>query len=161
MQKQGKLPFRRKDQGELYTSMTAERSALSRPDRIEFREGDACNIEPDLKNFNAILMANLLCRLPDPKASLLSLVENSVLASGGLLVLVSPYSWLEQYTQFDAWLGAREVNGQKLTSDQDIRKLLSTHFDFVAEDNMPLVIREHERKYQYIVSHLMVWQRKS
>lgn len=160
MQKQGRMTFRRKDQGDLYTSMEALRPASSKVERIEFREGDAGNLDPDLKNFDAILMANLLCRLPDPKAALLRLVENSVLAPGGLLVLVSPYSWLEQYTQFAAWLGGKEIQGQKLTSDQDIRNLLSTQFEFVAEENMPLVIREHERKYQYIVSHLMVWQRK-
>lgn len=33
-------------------------------------QGDACALRPDLPRFDAVLAANLLCRLPDPQAFL-------------------------------------------------------------------------------------------
>ena len=38
---------------------------------------------------------------------------------------------------------------------------LGADFTLLAEQEVPLVIREHARKYQYIVSHGMVWQRQA
>jgi hypothetical protein len=50
-----------------------------------------------------VLAANLLCRLPDPSRFLARLP--TLVAPGGVLVLASPYSWLEAWTQRQAWLG--------------------------------------------------------
>jgi SAM-dependent methyltransferase len=71
-----------------------------------FKQGDACALPPAAAlggRFTVIHGANLLCRLPDPLA-FLSAVP-SLLVPGGLLVLVSPYSWLPAYTPRDKWLG--------------------------------------------------------
>jgi SAM-dependent methyltransferase len=46
--------------------------------------------------FNVVFCGNLLCRLPDPMLFLDRLP--SILKPGGVVVLVSPYSWLEEYT---------------------------------------------------------------
>jgi ubiquinone/menaquinone biosynthesis C-methylase UbiE len=124
-------------------------------------EADACQLPGELKNFDAVLMANLLCRLPDPRASLESMGgARSVVAPGGILALVSPYSWLEQHTKRDSWLGARLQDARPVSSADEIKKILGSEFELIEEDNLPLMIREHERKYQYIVSHLMIWRRK-
>ena len=40
-----------------------------------------------------------------------------------------------------------------------ISKIIGPEFQLLRQENLPLLIREHERKYQYIVSHLMIWQR--
>ena len=84
--------------------------------RCSFREGDACELPKSLlggggseKDFDvfgrhdAVLAANLLCRLPDPAAFLAQCPK--LVRPGGVLVLVSPYSWLEAWTPKDAWLG--------------------------------------------------------
>jgi 2-polyprenyl-3-methyl-5-hydroxy-6-metoxy-1,4-benzoquinol methylase len=49
-------------------------------------------------------MRNLLCRLPDPAEFLRACAR--LVKPGGVLVLVSPYSWLEAgpYTQVDPQL---------------------------------------------------------
>jgi SAM-dependent methyltransferase len=66
-------------------------------------QGDACALPADLPAFDAVLAANLLCRLPDP-SKFLSRVP-SIVKRGGVLVLVSPYSWLEAWTLQQHWLG--------------------------------------------------------
>jgi 5-histidylcysteine sulfoxide synthase/putative 4-mercaptohistidine N1-methyltranferase len=157
----GTIEYLRKDQGELATPLIARRPATSKPDRIQFLEGDACSLPEDVHGFDAVLMANLLCRLPDPKACLRAMTEHSIVNPGGLLVLVSPYSWLEQHTGKNSWLGARQKDGVQLSSQDDIKNMLQTQFRLIEEKEMPLIIREHERKYQYIVSNMMIWQRNS
>lgn len=57
-----------------------------------FVQGDACALSESLANFDAVLGANLLCRLPSPLAFLNR--ASSLLKQDGVLVLVSPYSWL-------------------------------------------------------------------
>jgi putative 4-mercaptohistidine N1-methyltranferase len=156
-----RVEYLRKDQGDITTKLVATRPPAALASRIRFMEADACRLPTDLKNFDAVLMANLLCRLPDPRASLESMGGlRSVVAPGGLLAIVSPYSWLEQYTRRDSWLGGKLVEGRPVSSADEIKKILGREFELIEEDNLPLLIREHERKYQYIVSHLMIWQRK-
>jgi 5-histidylcysteine sulfoxide synthase/putative 4-mercaptohistidine N1-methyltranferase len=156
------LEFLRKDQGELTTKLRVQRPPTSRPDRLRFMEADACALPKELFDFDAVLMANLLCRLPNPRACLEAMSgPQGVVKRGGLLVLASPYSWLEQHTSKNSWLGGQTQEGQRLSSPEEIQRLLNANFRLLEEREMPLLIREHERKYQYIVSHLMIWQRTS
>jgi SAM-dependent methyltransferase len=67
-------------------------------------QGDACALPANLGKFNAVLAANLLCRVPDPAACLAEM--DAALNPGGLLVLTSPFTWLEEYTAKSRWLGA-------------------------------------------------------
>ena len=57
--------------------------------------GDGCNL-PQLGQFGCVLAANLICRLPDPLPFFLRL--RSMVVEGGIVVITSPYSWLEHYT---------------------------------------------------------------
>lgn len=64
--------------------------------RCIFKQGDACNLPTDLGTFDCILAGNLICRLRDPFAFLHRLP--GLVAPGGILVITSPYTWLEQFT---------------------------------------------------------------
>ena len=72
--------------------------------RCKFLVGDACDI-PALKlgEFDAVLAANLLCRLPNPSKFLRDV--HDIVREGGVLVLVSPFSWLREYTEESKWIG--------------------------------------------------------
>ena len=63
--------------------------------RVLFMVGDGCNL-PQLGQFGCVLAANLICRLPDPRPFFIRL--RSIVVEGGLVVITSPYSWLERYT---------------------------------------------------------------
>lgn len=97
-------------EGDITRSYVARLPSNVKPERARFVQGDACDLPPTAAlggPFTVIHGANLLCRLPNPAAFLARLP--SLLAPGGLVVLVSPYSWLPQYTKKDAWIGASAV----------------------------------------------------
>jgi hypothetical protein len=75
-------------------------------------------------------------------------------------VLISPYSWLEEYTAVSGWVGATPESPD---SGEEVKKFLqglSESLELVHRENVDFVIREHERKYQYGVSDCMVWRKK-
>lgn len=154
MKAEGVIPFRRKDEGDRTTLLEARAPSTIDRERVTFRRGDACALPADLGAFDAVLAANLLCRLPSPRACL-SRMEGLV-KPGGLLVMVSPYSWLEQFTPREAWLGGTS-DGR---SRDAVIAYLHDDFQLVDERDVPLVIREHARKFQYIVSHAMAFRRR-
>lgn len=77
-----------------------------------------------------------------------------------MLVLVSPYSWLEEYTPKANWLGGVVNNGVISYSAASIAAALSPDFEMVSQSDMPFLIREHARKFQWGCSHAVVWRRK-
>jgi hypothetical protein len=108
-----------------------------------------------------VLLANLLCRLPSPRALLGRLGgPRGLVKPGGLLAIFSPYSWLEPFTPPEAWLGGYERDGKPVRSAAALAEFLRAEdFELLREADAPLVIREHARKYQYIVTHAMLWRR--
>lgn len=104
-------------------------------------------------------MSNLLCRLPDPVACLDGLAQ--VVKKGGIVVLTTPFSWLEEFTPRDKWLGGYYVKFDKKvwTKDKLLELMEERGFEHIYEEEMPLVIREHQRKYQYIVSQATGWRK--
>ena len=71
--------------------------------RVRFRVGDACALPAELAPVDALLAANLLCRLHDPRAFLDRLP--TLVNAGGCVVLTTPWSWLEVWTRRQKWLG--------------------------------------------------------
>ena len=122
--------------------------------RVRFETGNAIDLRNDLGNFDVVLAANLLCRLPAPVAFIERLVE--LLAPGGQLLLASPFSWLEEYTLPFLWLGGKQDGP---SSADVLKEKLSTHFRLEHEINIPFLIREHSRKFQYGISLGTRWRR--
>jgi len=162
LKRDGEMRYFRKDEGTLGGTMTASIDAAVERARVSFRQADACSLPADFVDFDAVLIANLLCRLPSPKSLLGRLGgPRGLVAPGGLVAIFSPYSWLEQFTPKEAWLGGRDVDGAPMSSAAALRSLLVAEgFELLREGEEPLVIREHARKYQYIVAHATLWRRK-
>ena len=161
LQRDGEMPYFRKDEGELGTDLSATIDPAIERARVSFRQADATSLPADWLEFDAVLMANLLCRLPSPKSLLGRLGgPRGLVKVGGLVALFSPYTWLEQFTPRGAWLGGLVRDGKPVKSADALREFL-THegFELRREEPVPLVIREHARKYQFIVTHGMLWQR--
>lgn len=161
LKRDGRLEYFRKDEGDLGAMLTASIDPAIDRRRVTFRQADACSLPAEWVDFDALLMANLLCRLPSPKSLLGRLGgPRGLVRVGGLVALFSPYSWLEQFTPHGAWLGGYAKDGKEVRSADTLRDLLTREgFVLRREAEVPLVIREHQRKYQYIVTHAMLWQR--
>jgi putative 4-mercaptohistidine N1-methyltranferase len=162
LRRDGGVEYFRKDEGELGAHLQARVDPALDRQRVSFRQADACSLPADYVDFDAVLMANLLCRLPSPKSLLGRLGgPRGLVRVGGLVALFSPYSWLEQFTPRGAWLGGYAKDGQEVRSADALRELFGREgFVLRREAEMPLLIREHSRKYQYIVAHAMLWQRE-
>jgi putative 4-mercaptohistidine N1-methyltranferase len=159
MKKDGKMSYEILKQGNVFKSCETNLSDKIDRDRCSFHQGDACDLRTDLGQFDIILASNLVCRLPQPMGFLER--ASSLLSEGGCLVLVSPYSWLEEYTPMDKWIG-----GNSSEEDNDCFEALSRTITSVSKElklvhreDVPFLIREHERKYQYGVSDCTIWRK--
>ena len=127
-------------------------------DRVDFLQGDACNLKPQFTNYNVVFAGNLIDRLYEP-AIFLNDIQARIL-SGGLLVLTSPYTWLEEYTDKSNWLGAVKVNGENFSTLDALKKQLADSFDFLEAVDVPFVIRETARKHQHTVAQMTIWRKR-
>ena len=107
--------------------------------------------------FDAIIGSNLLCRLPDPRKFLSDVPK--FLNPNGVLVLISPYSWLEEYTEKNHWVGATTSGKESYSELKSILETGSTPMTLIHRENVSFLIREHERKYQLGVSDGTVWKK--
>jgi putative 4-mercaptohistidine N1-methyltranferase len=121
-------------------------------ENICFAVGDACHLEANLGPFDFVLMANLIDRLPDPAKCLARLP--GLISSGGWLVITSPYTWLEEYTPREKWLAAEKSTLAALQDHLSPDFLPQKVFD------LPFLIREHRRKFQWSIAEVSLWQRR-
>jgi len=149
MQETGELAFRFHEEGSRWREGVAK---VDKPaQNVSFEQGDACDLRRDLGSFNLVHAANLLCRLTDPMRLLNRLVD--LVAPGGQLLLTTPFTWLEEFTPQENWL---EEGG----SESALKKILQHNFELEFEKNLPFLIREHRRKYQYTMALGMRWRRR-
>ncbi|MRA03996.1 5-histidylcysteine sulfoxide synthase [Acinetobacter lwoffii] len=126
--------------------------------KTEFFQADACNLKAHFSGYDFILAANLIDRLHHPKDFLLQIHKR--INIGGILMLSSPYTWLEEHTARSEWLGGFQQDGEKITTLAGISNILTQHFELVAEpQDVPFVIRETARKYQHTLSQVTIWKR--
>ncbi|MCX7401622.1 MAG: 5-histidylcysteine sulfoxide synthase [Planctomycetia bacterium] len=125
--------------------------------RVAFLQGDACNLKPLVSDYDLVFAGNLIDRLYDPALFLDDIATR--LRPGGLLVITSPYTWLEEYTQKNKWLGGRREHGEPLTTFAGLSQALAKHFSFIHRQDIPFVIRETSRKHQYTLAEMTIWRK--
>ena len=147
-------------EGELTLSRTISLDRLQLADagsRVLFMQGDACNLKPLYTGYDLVFAGNLIDRLYDPSL-FLDGIQSRIL-SGGLLVITSPYTWLEEYTPKSKWIGGRREHGEPLSTLSGLRRALEPRFSLLHREDIPFVIRETARKHQHSVAEMTVWQR--
>lgn len=143
------LSYEYLEEGDLY------QSAVAKPDfdpskQISFLVADACSLPSDLNGFDLVHAANLICRLPDPALFCNRLPD--LVKPGGQLLLATPFTWLKEYTPREKWIGSGD-------SEQKLVEILKPYFELEKKIELPFVIREHRRKFQYSVSLGTRWRR--
>lgn len=154
----GSFAYTRADEGRLTTPLVARVPREVARERVRFETGDACGLRADLGRFDAALLINLIDRLPEPRHCLDQLP--GLLNPGAQLVVASPFTWMEDYTPPDRWLGGYERGGQRVLTFDTLCEILAPAFDFVRSVDVPFLIREHARKFQWSVSKAGVWRRR-
>jgi 5-histidylcysteine sulfoxide synthase/putative 4-mercaptohistidine N1-methyltranferase len=125
--------------------------------RVLFMQGDACNLKPVYNGYDLVFAGNLIDRLYDPSLFLDAIAER--ILPGGLLVITSPYTWLEDYTPKAKWIGGRREHGEPLSTLEGLARSLGPRFSLQHREDIPFVIRETARKHQHTVAEMTVWRR--
>ena len=127
--------------------------------RVQFSQGDALNLKPKYTDYDLVLAANLIDRLREPARFLADIGQR--IKPGGVLVLTSPYTWLETFTPRANWLGGVRQNGESVTTYRALQLALAADFEEIAPpQDVPFVIRETARKHQHTLAQLTVWRRR-
>ncbi len=154
LKNEGRLEYSYRIQGDQFQSTSCSTPPGARPEKITFSQGDAMDLpEKELGQFDLILASNLICRLPDPAKFLRNIPH--LLKPGGVFVISTPFTYMDDFTEKSKWLGGTE-NGPK--ASDVVNHTLSEKLSFLAEENCAMLIREHERKYQWTVCQVSVWK---
>ncbi|MBX9917685.1 MAG: 5-histidylcysteine sulfoxide synthase [Nitrosomonas sp.] len=158
---QGVLRYTLTDEGELvsYKERTLTGLGLDHvKHKVEFFQGDACNLKSIFTGYDLILAANLIDRLYDP-AKLLHSIHTRI-NMGGLLMITSPYTWLTEHTKKEAWVGGFKRDGENFTTLDGLKEMLGPHFRLIqGPQAVPFVIRETKRKFQHTLAEVTIWER--
>ncbi len=161
LQEKGVIHYQLPEEGEIvsyHEKRLSDFDLAGTGERIEFYQGDAHNLKPQFGDYDLILAANLIDRLYEPARFLNTIHQR--LKVGGLLVLASPYTWLEEYTKKEHWIGGIRKAGEPYTSFEGLHDQLEKHFQRLSEpQDVEFVIRETARKYQHTVSQVSIWER--
>lgn len=158
LQQDGALVCQRVDEGDLATPIRLVVPPEIDRSRVRFVEGDASHLSSDLGQFDLVLLANLVDRLADPAACLQDLA--SLVAPGGAVLVASPYTWMESFTPRSRWLGGRTAGDAAHPTYSRIGDTLGSTFSLVERGDLPFLIREHARKFQWSVAEFTVWRRR-
>ncbi|MGB9493653.1 MAG: 5-histidylcysteine sulfoxide synthase [Azonexus sp.] len=158
---EGSLRYTLADEGELVSYRERRLADLGLEavrERVEFVQGDACNLKPIHADYDLVLAANLIDRLHNPRKLLESI--HTRIRPGGLLVITSPYTWLEAHTAREEWIGGFKKDGENFTTLDGLKEILGQHFRLLGEPRaVPFVIRETRRKFQHTLAEATVWER--
>ena len=162
MAQEGVVRYTITDEGDLvhYEERRLDQLGLAEvADKVEFLQGDACNLKSLFRGYDLILAANLIDRLYNPAQFLRAVHER--INQGGILMLASPYTWLEEHTDREDWLGGFKKDGESFTTLDGLKAILEPHFDMIrGPESVPFVIRETSRKFQHTLSEVTVWKRR-
>lgn len=158
-----RVRYARPEEGELVTFQDQSLASLGleeAADRVAFHQGDACDLKPEFTGYDLVLAGNLIDRLYQPSLFLETIHER--INELGLLVIASPYTWLEEYTPKEHWVGGFKKDGEDFSTFDGLKELLAPHFRLLFEPwSLPFVIRETRNKFQHSFSELTVWEKVS
>ena len=160
---QGVLRYTMVNEGDLVSYKERSLAELNLYDvlhKVEFWQGDACNLKEQFTGYDFILAANLVDRLYSPRQFLSNIHHR--LNIGGVLMITSPYTWLEEHTPHDEWIGGYKKDGENVTTLDGLKEVLGQHFSLMqAPVEIPFVIRETRHKFQHSLSEVTLWERIS
>lgn len=162
MQEGGYLRYALPEEGEILSFHEIALSDLGLAElreKVQFFQADACNLPDKFTGYDLVLAANLIDRLYSPRRFLSMIHER--MNPGALLVIASPYTWLESFTKKEEWLGGYRAAGEPVYTLEGLTEVLAPHFAMLGEPrDVPFVIRETRRKFQHTVAELTVWELK-
>ncbi len=160
MQEEGYLRYSFPEEGEIvsFHEVTLEQFGLEEQrDKVQFYQADACNLPDKFSGYDLVMALNLIDRLYSPRRFLSMIHER--MNPGALLMITSPYTWMEEFTNKEEWLGGYREAGEPVWGLDGISSILKGRFRMISEPrDIPFVIRETGRKFQHTITQLTIWE---
>ena len=155
----GAVPYARRDNGDDAAVATALEARAPPPagrrGAVAFRQMDPCCIAPDLGQFDAVVVNNVLDSLTAPKSCLGRMGgPRGVVAPGGLVLVTCGHNWSELRTPREAWLPSHGA-----AASAAVGAALGADFALVSEAELPTLSRDHGRRFELRVLHATLWRR--
>ena len=160
LKKYDTLTYKVATEGELFEEKTISLKDFdleNTKEKVSFMQGDACNLKELYSAYDLIFCSNLIDRLYYPQ-KFLDDIPNRV-NKDGLLVLLSPYTWLEDYTPKENWLGGYLKDNKEIKTLDTLKMNLQDRFELIQTIDVPFVIKETTRKHQYTISQMSIWKK--
>lgn len=161
LQELGSVFFSVKQEGEIKEQkiVTIEELGYEEiKEKVSFWQGDACNLKHNFTAYDLVLATNLIDRLYNPKLFLEDIPKR--LNDKGILIITSPYTWQEESTQKELWLGGYyDEKGNAVSTLDKMREILQEKFELIAVEEVEFVIPETKRKYQHTIAEASIWKK--
>jgi SAM-dependent methyltransferase len=131
--------------------------AVEAPPNATFLLGDALRLPFPDRAFATVVALNLLDRVPDPERAVDEM--GRVVAPGGLLLVGSPWTWLDRFTPRERRLGGFEGARGPVRGAETVRDRLAPAFALEREGHLPFFLLHHARSGQLGLVHLQRFRR--
>jgi len=140
----GRARYRLREMGERFCEVEVPVSA---PENARFFVADAASVPAPSESFATVALLNAIDRVDDPERALAEAAR--LVAPSGLLLVASPYTWLETFTPRSRWLDGPEA----------VRRALGEAFRLEREVRLPFFIPHHARSGQLAVTIVQRFRR--
>ncbi|GAA5219058.1 5-histidylcysteine sulfoxide synthase [Corallincola platygyrae] len=158
---QGEHRYTSPTEGELVNFNTINLQELGYQEakqRVNFVQGDPCNLKSRFTGYDLVLANDLIDKLNLPVRFLEQIRER--INSKGYLVITSTYNWDSEVTKPENWIGGIKVNGENFTTLDGLTELLIPHFTLVSVKNLPLVVPHSKRRALVAEAEMTIWRKR-
>ncbi len=158
LKKHGKLKYILKDEGELLVFKEIFLKDYDfKKKNVEFWQADIANLKPVFKNYDLIVLNNVITESYNPKKFLLEV--DGRMNNGAVLVIASSYNWDEK-NRAD-WLGGFKKDGEKYYTKEAIKEILDDRFELLDEGkSIPTFVREDSKNAIYKNIEVIAWKKR-
>jgi hypothetical protein len=77
------------------------------------------------------------------------------------LILTSPYSWLEEWTPKEKWIGGYYKDNKPVSTPEGLNNILCQHGfkQLIQPEDIRFVIKENLWVYQYTLANVTFWKK--
>jgi spermidine synthase len=119
--------------------------------------GDAHDLVSE-EPYDLVVAVNLIDRMETPQMFLDGV--KPLLSEKGILIVTSPYTWMEKFTDKSKWLGGFQKWGEAHTTLHGLREALAPELTLLGEpEDIPFVIPDPDGAFQYTLAHASVYRR--
>ena len=131
-------------------------------EQVEFRCADPMCLPAEMKDFDVVVLNDVLAKVSSPNAVLGRLGGvRGLVRPGGVLVVMDGFEWSENRTPRSLWLGGYTgADGPVSSADTLKNRLAAEGFVLAKEDALPQFWRDSQTRFRGQTLSFLVFQRK-